>query len=115
LPDPADPDKLLNDSRAFTPADVVRVRRPGPVWDGAVKGALIALIPLAIVTMACDCGSSGADVYAAFMGTGAGIGLGIDAAFPPKTVFRRSAPRRTVSVVPTLSRNGGGIAATLRF
>ena len=110
---PAPPGTLLNDSRAFAPADVARVRRPAPVWDGALKGALIGLVaPMVAVGGKCEaCGG----IYLMTAGIGAGIGLGIDAAFPAKTVYRRSAAPRTMSIVPTLSRNGGGIAGTLRF
>lgn len=54
LQDPADPTKPLDDTRVFTPAEVDGVRRPGPIWDGAVKGALVALVPVAILGAA-DC------------------------------------------------------------
>ena len=114
LPDPAQPGKVLKDSRAFTPADVDRVRRPAPIWDGAVKGALVALIPLGLVTAACDCGAPGADVYGVFMGIGAGIGLGIDAAWGPKTIYRRTAPR-TLAIAPIAGNGRRGVAASIRF
>jgi hypothetical protein len=44
--DPANPTKTLNDTRVFAPAEVDRVRRPDPIWDGAVKGAAVALVPV---------------------------------------------------------------------
>jgi hypothetical protein len=74
--------------RTFEVFDVEKVARPGPIWDGAVKGAAIGLIPALILTSACK-GCSGNGQAATFMiGIGAGIGLGIDAAFGPKTLYR---------------------------
>ena len=77
LPDPAEPGKLLNDSRAFTPSEVARVQRPAPIWDGAVKGAVVALVPVGILTASCDCGSAPVGAVALVGGVGAAIGLGL--------------------------------------
>jgi hypothetical protein len=115
LPDPAEPGKLLNDSRAFTPAEVSRVQRPAPVWDGAVKGALVALIPLGVVAAACDCGAPPAGAYALFMGIGASIGVGIDAAWGPKTLYRETGVRRALAVAPIAGKGRRGVAASIRF
>lgn len=115
LPDPADPGKSLADSRTFTPADVDRVQRPAPVWDGAVKGALVALVPLGLVAAACDCGAPPASAYALFLGIGASIGVGIDAAWGPKTVYRRGVAARTVSIAPIAGKGRRGVAASIRF
>jgi hypothetical protein len=115
LKDPSDPTKLLNDTRVFTPAEVDRVRRPGPIWDGAVKGALVALVPIVLVaSVDCyDCGLGSA--YAGMMGIGAAIGLGIDAAWGPKTVYRNRGASRKVALVPVIGKERRGIAASIRF
>ena len=74
--------------RTFGAVDVVKVARPGPIWDGAIKGALVGLIPALVLTKSChDCYGNG-PAAATMIGIGAGIGLGIDAAFGPKTLYR---------------------------
>jgi hypothetical protein len=115
LKDPRDPAKLLDDTRVFTPAEVDRVRRPGPIWDGAVKGAAIALVP-ALLVMAIDCyGSCGlGGVAGAIVGIGAGAGIGIDALWGPKTVYRNRGARR-VALVPVIGKDRRGMAASIRF
>ena len=115
LPDPAEPGKLLNDSRAFTPAEVDRVRRPAPVWDGAVKGAIIAIVPVGILTASCDCGAPPAGFVVLVGGIGAGIGLGIDAAWGPKTLYRGTGARRTLAIAPIAGKGRRGVAASIRF
>lgn len=115
LRDPSDPTKLLNDTRVFTPGEVDRVRRPGPIWDGAVKGALVALVPVVLVAAAecygCDLGSA----YAGMLAIGAGIGIGIDAAWGPKTVYRNRGMSRRVAFVPVIGKERRGFAASIRF
>jgi hypothetical protein len=116
LQDPSDPSRTLDDTRTFTPADVDRVRRPGPIWDGAVKGALVALVPVALFAAAecsgCELGSA----YATITAIGAGIGLGIDAAWGPKTVYRNRGESRKVTLAPILGSKGRrGVAASIRF
>jgi len=115
VPDPADPSRALKDTRTFTPADVDRVRRPGPIWDGAVKGAAVALIPVLLIGAAecygCDLGGAQASILA----IGAGIGLGIDAAWGPKTVYRTRGVSRSVAIVPLIGRDRRGLAASIRF
>ena len=115
MPDPADPGKLLKDSRAFTPADVSRVQRPAPIWDGAVKGAVVALVPLGILTANCDCGAPPAGAVALIGGIGAGIGLGIDAAWGPKTLYRGTGAPRTLAIAPIAGKGRRGVAASIRF
>jgi len=113
--DPSDPTKTLNDIRTFVPAEVDRVRRPGPIWDGAIKGALVGLIPAAIAA-GVDCYDCGLGSFAAFtVAVGAGIGLGIDAAWGPKTDYRNPGPGRRVTVVPVIDAGRRGIAASIRF
>ena len=115
LPDPSDPGKLLNDTRAFTPAEVARVQRPAPIWDGAVKGAVIAIVPVGILTASCDCGAPPAGFVVLVGGIGAALGLGIDAAWGPKTIYRGSRAPRTLAVAPIAGKGRRGVAASLRF
>lgn len=115
FPDPTDPSRALNDTRTFSPADVDRVRRPGSIWDGAVKGALVGLIPV-IVASAAECyGCDLGPAMAAMVAAGAGIGLGIDAAWGPKTVYRNPGVSGRVTVIPVISRDRRGLAASIRF
>jgi hypothetical protein len=115
LQDPSDPSKTLDDTRTFTPAEVDRVRRPGPIWDGAVKGALVALVPVVLLAAAdCyDCNADGA--YAVITAIGAGIGIGIDAAWGPKTVYRNRGESRKITFVPVIGKDRRGLAASIRF
>ena len=115
LSDPAEPGKSLNDSRAFAPADVNRVQRPAAIWDGAVKGAAVALVPVGIFTASCDCGSPPAGFVVFVGGIGAAIGLGIDAAWGPKTLYRRAGPPRTIAIAPIAGNGRRGVAASVRF
>jgi hypothetical protein len=115
LPDPSEPGKLLNDSRTFTPAEVSRVQRPAPIWDGAVKGAVVALVPLGILTANCDCGGVPIGAVALIGGIGAAIGLGIDAAWGPKTIYRGTSAPRTLAIAPIAGKGGRGVAASIRF
>jgi hypothetical protein len=115
LTDPTDPSRILDDTRTFTPAEVDRVRRPGPIWDGAVKGAFVALIPVALLTGACDCGAPPPSAFAVFMGAGAGIGVVIDAAFGPRNVYRNRGESRKVTVAPVVGGGRRGFAASIRF
>jgi hypothetical protein len=115
LQDPSDPSKTLDDTRTFTPAEVDRVLRPGPIWDGAVKGALVALVPVGLIIAAdCyDCNYGGA--FAVITAIGAGIGIGIDAAWGPKTVYRNRGESRKVTFVPVIGKDRRGLAASIRF
>jgi hypothetical protein len=115
LPDPSDPTRLLDDSRTFTPAEVSRVQRPAPIWDGAVKGALVAVVPVGILTMSCDCGAPPAGFVALVGGIGAALGLGIDAAWGPKTIYRGTRAPRTLAIAPIAGKGRRGVAASIRF
>lgn len=75
--------------KRYDAAAVQKVARPGPIWDGAVKGALVALIPVLILNRECHLCSGNGPASALFLGIGAAAGLGIDAAFGPKTLYRR--------------------------
>lgn len=115
LTDPSDPARTLDDTRTFTPADVDRVRRPGPIWDGAVKGALVALVPVALIAAAECSGCELGGAYASILGIGSAIGLGIDAAWGPKTVYRNRGQSRSVAIVPVIGGGRRGFAASIRF
>src|SRR5687767_5846542 len=36
-------------TQTFTGSDVTAIRRTGPIWDGAVKGAIIGVLPVVII------------------------------------------------------------------
>jgi hypothetical protein len=114
LQDPSDPSKTLGNTRTFTPVEVDRVQRPGPIWDGAIKGALIALVPVALFDAKCY-GCEMGDSYAAVAVLGAGIGIGIDAAWGPKTVYRNRGESRKVTLVPVIGKSRRGLSASIRF
>jgi hypothetical protein len=109
-------DSSLTTTRTFTPDEVWSVQKPGHIWDGAIKGAIVGLIPAGIFAAAecyhCDEGS-----FTAFtVGMGAAIGLGIDALFGPKTVYRRASRASRVSLAPIVGTRGRrGVAASIRF
>ena len=47
---------------------------------------------------------------------GAGIGVGIDALFGPRTVYRSGQPpSKTVRFIPTLNRDRKGLSAAIAF
>lgn len=109
------PDPTLTSSRTFAVADVQQVLKPGHLWDGAIKGAAIGAIP-AIVNVAIDCYDCNEGPFAVFsIGVGAAAGLGLDALFGPKTVYRGNASPPRVSVAPLVGRERKGIAASIRF
>ena len=82
-----------NESRTLSPSLVERIEKPAPIWDGAVKGAIVAALATFFMIQAhcADC-SGVAGAYLMTSGIGAGIGLGIDALFPPRRLYR--APRQ---------------------
>ena len=106
------------ETRTFRPDQVRRVQKHGPIWDGAIKGAAIGLIPIAALAIGAgcddDCGAA-AEVTAFAVGLGAGIGLAIDAAVPPRTLFRRGGTTSKVALAPIVGRERRGIALSLRF
>lgn len=110
-------DPSLPTSHAFTPGEVSRVLKPGHLWDGAIKGAAIGALPVLAVTLAEDCYDCGFTGAVAISGLiGAGIGVGIDALFGPKTVFRNNqAHTSRLSLAPIVGRNRRGVAAAIRF
>jgi hypothetical protein len=75
--------------KRYDAATVQKVARPGPIWDGAVVGALVALIPVVMLNHECHLCTGNGPASAMFLGIGAAAGLGIDAAFGPKTLYKR--------------------------
>lgn len=102
----------VNDFRTFRIDEIDRVRR-SRLWDGAVKGAAIALIP-AVLSLLPECaGCSRAAPFAGMIAAGAAAGLAIDVANGPDTVYRRRTSR--VAVRPLFGDGSAGVTATWRF
>jgi hypothetical protein len=97
--------------KAFAPSDVLTIKRAGPIWDGAIKGAVVGFLP-GLVLQACrHCGG----FFARTTLVGAAIGLGIDAAFGPKTVYRSDERTRSIAIAPVVGRDRRGVLASIRF
>jgi hypothetical protein len=108
-------DPSLQTTRTFAPDQVRRVQKPGHLWDGAIKGAVVGLIPAGIFAAA-DCYDCGEGSFTLFtVSVGAAAGVGIDALFGPKTLFRRDAARSRVAVAPIINRHARGVSASIRF
>lgn len=73
----------------FSPDGVGKIQRPAHLWDGAVKGAVVALAIVGFTAAATCNGCTGlAPFMAMTTAIGAGIGVGIDALFPPRRIYR---------------------------
>jgi hypothetical protein len=108
-------DPSLATTRTFTPDQVRRVQKPSHLWDGAIKGALVGLIP-ALVNIAADCYDCNEGPFAAFsISVGAAAGIGIDALFGPKTLYRGDGGRSRVALAPVFAKGNRGVLATVRF
>jgi hypothetical protein len=109
------PDPSLATTRTFKPADVQKVQKPGHLWDGAIKGAFIGAIP-GVLAMTADCYDCRYGAFTLFTtGVGAAVGVGIDALFGPKTVFRGSARPPRIALAPIVGRERRGVSASFRF
>ena len=75
--------------KRFEADDILRVSKPGPIWDGAIKGAAVGLVAMALALSSLSSCTGCGPLYLTGAGIGAGIGLGVDAAFGPKTLYRR--------------------------
>jgi hypothetical protein len=108
-------DPTLTTTRTFTPNDVRTVQKPGHLWDGAIKGGLVGLIP-ALVNIAADCYDCNEGPFAAFsISVGAAAGVGIDALFGPKTIYRRNTGWSRIALTPIVGRDRRGLTASFRF
>lgn len=109
------PDPSLATTRTFKPADVQKVQKPGHLWDGAIKGAFIGAIP-GVLLMTVDCFDCRFGAFTLFTtGVGAAAGVGIDALFGPKTVFRGSVRPPRIALAPIIGRERRGVSASIRF
>jgi len=94
-------------------AEVAIVKKPGPIWDGAVKGGAIGLVTMWLALSGCH-GCGNGQAAAMGMGVGAAIGLGIDAAVGPKTIYKVP-PARRVSLAPVVAGDRRAFSASIRF
>ena len=94
-------------------SEVAIVKKPGPIWDGAVKGGVIGLVAMWVLLSPCHgCGNGQFAMLG--MGVGAAIGLGIDAAFGPKTIYKVP-PARRISLAPVVGKDRRAFSASIRF
>jgi hypothetical protein len=108
-------DPSLDTRRTFTPRDVWKIQKKAHLWDGAIKGAAVGLIP-AVIALRTQCYGCGLGGFAAFSITvGAAAGVGIDALSGPKTIYRRDGAGPRIALAPALGPNTRGIAASIRF
>lgn len=99
----------------FAPSAVREVKRTGPIWDKALVGLAIGVVPALFVEDCSGCASSG-ELALVWGGIGAGIGLGIDAALGPKLVYRAPGTRQTqVVLAPVVGHSRKGAMLALRF
>lgn len=99
-------------TQSFTESQVTIIKRTAHIWDGAVRGAAIGA---GIVAAVSGHGTMPGSTYLAGAGVGAAIGLGIDAAFVPPTVYVSSSQKRRVQLTPLFTKDRAGMLATLRF
>lgn len=100
---------------AFEPAGVREVKRTGPIWDGALIGFGFGVVPALFAEDCTGCVSRG-ELALLFGGIGAGIGLGIDAAFGPKRVYVAPGARKArMTVAPIINGDRKGAVMAFRF
>jgi hypothetical protein len=102
--------RTRSQTQTFQPATVTKVQRPGPIWDGAVKGAAVAF---GVILLAG--GAHYPEVFLPITGIGAGIGLGVDAAFGPKTLYKAPSSTRAVVVAPLVGGGQRGARVVISF
>ena len=113
------PSALSIDGYAFSPADAVKIERPGDsIWNGAAIGYGVgALFGLTIGAEACLHGSTWRCVNAGGITYGL-LGAIIDFAHKGRRTIYKSpsgAPRKVVRLVPDLGRERTGVALALAF
>lgn len=107
-----DVDYGVNDVRTLQIDEIERVKRTR-LWDGAVKGAAIGLIP-AVLSLLPECvGCPRAGKFAGLLALSSALGLAIDAANGPDTVYRGRS--RRVAIAPVLGRGRAAAIASIRF
>lgn len=100
--------------RAFAAAEVTRIQRVGNLWDGALKGFLIA-DGLPLISNLKGGGAFCGPCHLMLGGIGALIGLGIDAAFGPATVYQASPRGPRLAVQPLVVGGRKGVRFTITF
>ncbi len=105
--------------QTFVGSDLVKVqaRRSGPLWNGALIGAAVVLVPSAIAAANYECDGCAPWVlmYAA---VGAGVGVGIDALVKGNVTVMKVEPqggKATVSLAPLIARDRKGVLCSVRF
>lgn len=102
-----------------TEVALVRRRQPDSLKNGALLGAISGAV-VAGVLMSDEGPGSYPGVYALFMSlfgaAGAGIGVGLDAAYVrSQVIYTARRPAARVAVSPLLSRHRRGVALSLGF
>jgi hypothetical protein len=95
----------------------VEAVRSGPLWNGALIGALVPTVPFVIIAAKEGCSgcATGAMIMAAM---GAGIGVGIDALVKGNvTVMDASRPDRKARLIiaPMIDKDRKGALCAIRF
>jgi hypothetical protein len=100
----------------------IAVKRGDRLWDGAVKGALIGASPMLITAIVCAAvDGCGAEALAVSLYTGligAGIGVGIDAAFKETHVVYSAVPpvsQPKIVVAPLITGQRRGALVQVNF
>jgi hypothetical protein len=99
----------------FPPAEVSRIQRVDPIWDGPLKGVGVGFTASLLFVAACGGGSECSPLLLMGTGIGAAIGLGLDVAFGPKTVYVSRASRKGLVLSPLVTKDRRGVLATIRF
>lgn len=96
----------------------VKARRSGPLWNGAVIGAAVVLIPATILTAKYDCDGCFPGI-AIWTGIAAAAGVGIDALIKGDVTVMRapagSASKRRFGVAPVLGGERRAVLCTIQF
>ncbi len=106
--------------RTLPGADIVEVkaRRSGPLWNGAVIGAAVVLIPSAFLAAEYGCGDCALGI-AVWTGIAAAAGVGVDALIKGDvTVMKLQTPTRAktgFTIAPLVQRERRGVLCSIRF
>jgi hypothetical protein len=103
--------------RTFTEATVTEIRRPDPVWNGALIGAVVGA-GLATWDYMIDPSEPGnAAIFTVAIGLGAAIGAGIDALTTRGGKLLYASPRQTrgVMILPLIEKNRQAALVSFRF
>lgn len=106
--------------RTITAGDIgeVKARRSGPLWNGAVIGAAVVLIPSGIAIANYGCGGCEVAV-AVWTGIAAAAGVGIDALVKGDITVMKLSPattaRRGFTVAPIIQRDRRAVLCSISF